>query len=158
MFIIQKLLAATSELTTKLLKFGGFAEISKRCHVQRSGLLILLLLPLVSSCKEFEVYEITKVRTLEVSGVKSTEAIFEGEVVSIGSQPIQDHGFLWSNQDTFDLNTGQRVSLGSTSTTGLFNYQVSGLRVGEIYYTRAYVQYGQGMLLGEIKAFKTLER
>ena len=158
MSFFQKLLAATSELTTKLLKFNYLIEVSKRSNVQRSLALALFLFPLVSSCKKFEVYEITKVTTLQVSSVKATEATIEGEIVSIGSQPIEDHGFLWSETDVFDLKTEQRTSSGPINTLGVFTQMITNLEVGKVYYVRAYVQYGQGILMGETKVFKTLER
>ncbi|OJJ23897.1 hypothetical protein BKI52_05980 [marine bacterium AO1-C] len=158
MFFIQKLLAATSELTTKLLKFNSLIDVSKRSNVQRGLALALLLLPLVSSCKKFEVYEITKVKTLNVSSVKATEVTLEGELVSIGSQIIEDHGFMWSENEDFDLNTAQKTSFGAITNPGVFTHMLTNLNVGTVYYVRAYVQYGQGVLMGETKPFKTLER
>ncbi|HAS41693.1 MAG TPA: hypothetical protein DCS93_14540 [Microscillaceae bacterium] len=158
MSFFQKLLAATSELTTKLLKFNRLVEVSTRSNVQRSLVFTLLLFPLVSSCKKFEVYEITKVKTLEVSSVKATEATIEGEIISIGSQPILDYGFLWSDSDVFDLETEQKASLGAVNAPLVFTHMITNLEVGKVYYVRAFVQYGQGVLMGERKTFKTLER
>lgn len=159
MLFTKNLLAATSENTTKLLKFNRLIRISTRRNVLRCIVLTLLLFPLISGCNnKFEVYEITKVKTLEVSSVTATEATLQGELVSIGRQPILDHGFLWSTNEKFDINSEQRVSMGAISSKGTFSHQWTNLNIGQTYYIKAYVQYGNGMLIGSTTGFMTLER
>lgn len=142
------LLAANREQTTKLKKH--LLSAFMRSHV-RSIVWMLLLLPLISSCNKFEVFEITRVKTLEVSSITATQFTIEGEIKTLGRFPVLDHGFIWSKNRKLIAGIDQKVTLGSINQIGKFSQTITGLQAGATYFVRAYARQGQGILVGEVQ-------
>lgn len=148
MYSFRKLLFANREQTTKL-KMHVLSAFM-RSHV-RSIVWALFLLPFISGCNKFEVFEITRVKTLEVSSITTNQFTIEGEVKTLGRFPVLDHGFIWSEDEKVIADTDPKVALGSINQIGKFSQTITGFEAGTTYFVRAYVKQGQGILVGEAK-------
>ena len=77
-------------------------------------------------------------RTLDVSGVKSTSAQFHGEIVAEGNPAYTERGFVYatSSMPTWD-NAVQKLTVAMTGDK-VFSATATGLTSGQTYYVRAY--------------------
>jgi hypothetical protein len=82
-----------------------------------------------------------------------TEAF--GNIISLGVNPIIDHGHCWSAETSQpNLNPpNQHTSLGPMNQLTNFSSQLQGLVSGRKYYVRAYASDGIYVYYGDIKSF-----
>ncbi|MCF8371932.1 MAG: hypothetical protein K9H64_09935 [Bacteroidales bacterium] len=80
-------------------------------------------------------------------------ATLQGTIVSIGINPIVEHGHCWSVTTAFPDYNANRISIGTASQTGIFYTTLPDLESGEIYYYRAYASNGQYVKYGLVKSF-----
>ena len=93
--------------------------------------------------------ELIAVRTLEDGG-----AVFEGRILSAGSEEVTEHGFLWSMEDNPLPGTAEKVLLGPGHGTGAFtDTATADIKMGQLYYTRAFVVTPQRLSLGDVTTF-----
>ncbi len=77
-----------------------------------------------------------QVSTQAVTNVSTTTATGNGTIVSIGGSAVTQHGHVWAT--TIDPDTtDSKTSLGA-ATAGAFTSSITGLIVGQQYFTRAY--------------------
>ena len=76
--------------------------------------------------------------TLDVSSIKSSSAVFNGEILTGGSPKYTERGFVYSTSSMPTLdNTINRLTVTLTENKS-FSATATGLNMGQTYYVRAY--------------------
>lgn len=122
-----------------------------------SGVVLCALLPVLTGCEDETVKrDYPRVRTLEVTNVTKDGVTFIAEVYDEGNTGITEHGFTWA-LSTPDMNSDERVCLGSFSGTGRFEAEITTtLAEGLIYEVCAFVKAGDYTVYGEKIKFTSL--
>jgi uncharacterized protein (TIGR02145 family) len=97
---------------------------------------------------------VPEVETDSVQNITSSSAEAEGEILSLGSSAVIQHGHCWSSDPdptTEDLKT----ELGPASMTGSFTSYLTGLDTATTYYVRAYATNNEGIAYGNEISFTT---
>ena len=83
-------------------------------------LFFILSVRLISFCEEEKAHarSYPQVRTKPVSNITSNGATFSGDIYSLGTEPIIEHGFVWVEGNSPDLSD-DRILLGPMGTIGL---------------------------------------
>lgn len=84
-----------------------------------------------------------------------TNAKLQGEVTDKGSDPIEDHGIIVSENDSPDKNNSTVKSLGTRNSKGVFQAQFSDLANNTTYYYCAYISVNRIITYGETFQFRT---
>ncbi|MBL0743472.1 hypothetical protein [Chryseolinea lacunae] len=116
---------------------------------------VFVVLSLVSACNnyEFPTPPYATVETLPVTDITSTSVTLHGTLVSLTTDPVLEHGFLWSYAD-FDTNSEFKWSLGPKTETGSFDYKLSeDIVAGKTYYVKAYVKTNGYTFYGQMTTF-----
>ncbi|PHN05778.1 IPT/TIG domain-containing protein [Flavilitoribacter nigricans] len=112
-----------------------------------------LLLPLLNACtkedfpypKAYPVVITDELLEMDESGVT-----FYGELFTVGTQPIQSYGFLWSGSDA----TEQRISVTGNLAEGKFSHRLATYLPAGVNYTyRAFVETADQLVMGNIRQF-----
>lgn len=84
----------------------------------------------------------------------TTNVVFNGNLVYLGSTSITGHGFVWSYlpNPTLDINIG-KYQLGNISEKGAFQYTTASLEMGATYHVRSYATNSDGTVYGNDVAF-----
>ena len=97
-----------------------------------------------------------RVTTLEVTNITGDGATFVAEVIDEGTVPIAEHGFTWSRYSP-DINSGERIFLGSFSGIGRYEADIStALEEGITYEVCAFVKAGEYTVYGDKVKFTSL--
>jgi uncharacterized protein (TIGR02145 family) len=100
------------------------------------------------------------VTTLEAlpAEISFTTAILKGEIIDMGSAPIEDHGILISENSPPVISNSKVESLGTPSSKGSFQVNAENLNVNTTYYFRAFANVNhENVYADSIKKFKTKE-
>ncbi len=100
------------------------------------------------------------VTTLEAlpAEISFTTAILKGEIIDMGSAPIEDHGILISENSPPVVSNSKVESLGMPSSKGSFQVNAENLNVNTTYYFRAFANVNhENVYADSIKKFKTKE-
>ncbi len=97
--------------------------------------------------------EVLNFTTGSVSDIETTSAKATGEILSIGSDQITDHGHCWSLFPDTDINDFT-TSLGSVSEPGTFTSTTDNLTESLTYYVKAYVTTSREIFYGDEISFK----
>ena len=128
----------------------------KRKNAIRTSLLILILV-LAVMCQE-EKYTEKGIPEVEVTSVKLIEgggAVFEGRILSTGSDDITEHGFLWDTNDNPLPGTAETVLLGPRQGSGTFTCTVmADIQENQSYYIRAFLVTENYLSLGTVTTFE----
>ncbi|MRR20323.1 hypothetical protein EG827_09045, partial [bacterium] len=128
----------------------------KRKNAIRTSLLILILV-LAVMCQE-EKYTEKEIPEVEVTSVKLIEgggAVFEGRILSTGSDDITEHGFLWDTNDNPLPGTAETVLLGPRQGSGTFTCTVmADIQENQSYYIRAFLVTENYLSLGTVTTFE----
>ncbi len=123
--------------------------------MQRSWLLLLMMaLVLFSSCEEDDP-ETTILVTEEVLLTSGEQARLLGRLITNQSINPSDHGFQLSEDQNF--GSPIIIALGPKEGPGRFIGEVTGLKVGQTYYARAYMDLGSGLEFGNTIELNTLD-
>ena len=82
-------------------------------------------------------------------------ATLQGEIVSLGINPVVSHGHLWSTTSAFPDYNSHQISLGEAYQEGVYYTTLYDLQPGVTYYYRAYASNGQYVKYGTVKTFTT---
>ena len=95
---------------------------------------------LLAGCLEKSVErDFPLVVTNGVSNISENGATFNGEVGTVGQWSITSFGFVWSRMPNPKLGSGEEVHIGSSPTSGKFQFEVkTNLEVGLSYFVRAF--------------------
>ncbi|EAY30963.1 IPT/TIG domain-containing protein [Microscilla marina] len=97
----------------------------------------------------------TSLSTFIPTSVDFTSVTLKGSILTVGDGGITDHGFVWGETASPDLNSAGKHSLGAKTEAGAFEHAVTGLTEGKTYHVRAYATDAQGTVYGEDKSFTT---
>ncbi|EAY24687.1 IPT/TIG domain-containing protein [Microscilla marina] len=97
----------------------------------------------------------TSLSTFIPTSVDFTSVTLKGSISTVGEGGITDHGFVWGETTSPDLNSAGKHSLGAKTEAGAFEHPVTGLTAGKTYHVRAYATDAQGTMYGEDKTFST---
>ena len=128
----------------------------KRKRFIRASLLTLIMV-LAVMCQEekftekgFPEVEVTAVKLIEGGG-----AVFEGRILSTGSDDISEHGFLWDTNDNPLPGTAEKALLGPRQGSGAFTCTVmADIEEDQLYYIRAFVVTENYLSLGSVTTFE----
>lgn len=95
-----------------------------------------------------------ELQTLSVTATSPTTITVVGNIVALGSEKIQDYGFVYSHDSYIDENKGTKVSLGNNPQKGQFtktleNLVLTGNYYGSIY-VRSYLKNTKGTAFGAV--------
>lgn len=96
--------------------------------------------------------EIT-IQTRTISFNEDNHVVAQGNIISLGTMPIQQHGHCWSATSSRPDYNSTKSSLGPVFEPAQFNTIIPGLESGTTYYIRAYATDGSFVYYGEIKSF-----
>jgi hypothetical protein len=98
-----------------------------------------------------------RVNTFPVDEISKEGATFSGEIYSLGTENITEHGFVWgtSTVPTYDYNN--KILLGPTEKTGEFKAEIlTTLVKGTKYAVRAFVKTDEYIVYGQNLSFISL--
>jgi len=91
---------------------------------------------------------------LEVSNVNNSGATFNAEIITNGNSDIIDHGFIWSEYESFPDDFSELISLGQKGTIGKFSAKISTtLEIGILYYVKSYIETSDKLIYGQYVTF-----
>lgn len=110
-----------------------------------------------SSCNEPPLPDYPQVRTYEVSEVTIKGAVLHGEIVSAGSSPIIEYGFVWDTGAVPNIHTSQKKTFTSPMREGKFDTAVTAALEPNVKYTvKAYAKTADYIVYGQEKTFISL--
>ena len=89
------------------------------------------------------------------SGINFSSAQVSGNIISLGSSAVTQHGHCWSISSNPSI-ADNKTQLGGTSVTGSFSSTISGLNPNTVYYIKAYATNAVGTKYSDQITFKTL--
>lgn len=94
------------------------------------------------------------VQTNELQNVNLSTALFQSEILSEGTAPIEERGFVYSTSDSqlFKNYSGTNFII-STDNSLVFSADINTLNPGTSYFFRAYATNSNGTAYGDIKSF-----
>jgi uncharacterized protein (TIGR02145 family) len=116
-------------------------------------LLAVFLVLIVTSCEIDKDENKPVVVTVDVTEIKSKEALCSGLIISDGGYAITACGVCWSTEQNPTIDDNKTTdSIGA----GSFSSQITGLQPKENYYVRAYATNSEGTGYGMAIAFETI--
>jgi N-acetylneuraminic acid mutarotase len=116
--------------------------------------LVIFILVILFSCKEEEVIVATP-RTNSPTEISISSVVLNGELVVQGNQPIDDHGFVWSETTGISSTNGTVISLGTANNIELFTAPLTGLSRAKNYHYVAFVTVNGKKIFGTEVVFTT---
>lgn len=95
------------------------------------------------------------ITTQAVSAISTTTATGNGNITDLGSPNPTAYGVCWSTSQYPSIDNANKVDKGSTSSTGAFTANITGLITATTYYVRAYATNNGGTSYGEQVSFTT---
>lgn len=98
--------------------------------------------------------------TKDAGGVTTVSAVLSGEVTNNdAANKIEERGFCWGTEPQPTIAGNHHNNGGNTGIgTSTFSHNISNLQNNATYYFRAYIKTNYGIIYGEEKSFKTLEK
>jgi hypothetical protein len=98
-----------------------------------------------------------RVLTMAVSDISKSGAKFSAEILSLGSEDIIEHGFVWGITTYPTLQYSNKTFMGRTDRTGLFTADIgTSLAQGVKYSMRPFLQTSEHLIYGPIVDFVSL--
>lgn len=119
-------------------------------------LAIISLIILHVSCKKevLDSQEYPRIETHEISNIGSEGAIFNAEVLTLGSNPILEYGFLWDTIPHLAYTFSEKIEVKKTIHEGPFECFVNASLVkNKEYYVTAYVRTEDFIVIGKVRSF-----
>ncbi len=102
----------------------------------------------------FTTYQLPVVSTQAVSNITGNTATGNGNITTLGVPNITQHGICWNTSGSPTISNNKTLE-GSTSTTGTYTSNMTGLLSGTTYYVRAYATNSLGTVYGNQVSFTT---
>ncbi len=118
--------------------------------------LLLILLPVMQSCKKLDFEKVVRIKTGEISNVTSNSASITGFIQDVGENGITQYGHCWSKDANPTVNLETKTAHGIRNNTGNFYSDITGLSQSTTYYIRAYATNSQETVYGIQLNFNTL--
>ena len=108
-------------------------------------------------CRCVRTGSLPSLTTQEVSGISSTTATLNGNIVFAGAPPYSERGFVYSSTNNNPTTNNDTKVVVTGAGTGSFSTTVSGLIENTTYYVRAYAINTEGTAYGEPVSFRVQE-
>ena len=121
-------------------------------------LFIVLSVRLISFCEEEKAHarSYPQVKTQPVSNITPSGATFNGDIYSLGTEPIIEHGFVWVEGKFPDLSD-DRMLLGPTVTAGAYSADIKTALAKDVEYTvKSFVKTAEHVVYGSPVTFISL--
>ena len=118
----------------------------------------ILLVRLLSYCEEekSQSRSYPRVKTYAVTNITDKGATFNGEIYSPGTEPIINHGFVWSEGDNPTL-LNNKILLGADASSGAYSAEIFSSLTKDVEYTvKSVVQTAEHVIYGTPVTFKSL--
>ena len=119
--------------------------------------LLLMVSMAITACADEDITA-PVVETRDPSGITTTEAIFNGELVVVGTKPVTALGFQYATGSVKVVQGIPQITSAldiQTDEVGPFNSVVSGLQAGTKYYYHAVAETSELLARGVVKSFIT---
>jgi hypothetical protein len=125
---------------------------------QYTLILFLFIAGIVSCIKEdINIRNYPCINTLEVDSILESGAVFNGEVIQIGTQQITEYGFVWNDKIVPELSNSEKITFYNSIGTGCFSAFISTtLKKGKTYNVRAYAKTKDFTVYGKKVTFLSL--
>ncbi|MBI9066091.1 MAG: carboxypeptidase regulatory-like domain-containing protein [Salinivirgaceae bacterium] len=110
----------------------------------------------ISFNTEEEYVAAPEVETGEISNIETTTVSISGNIISVGSSNVIQHGHCWSLTQN-PTTSNYKSALGSTSEVGVFSSSIANLTPNTTYYSRAYATNEEGTSYGSQISFTSNE-
>jgi N-acetylneuraminic acid mutarotase len=139
---------------------GGFEFIINNLMISTDYFVRTILITpsgiIYGNQEKFTTQEIS-IGTMDANSITFSSAYLSGQLNDYGSLTINDHGFVWSTSPGVNINTSNKISLGSFFTTFDFDFNLKDLNELTIYYFNTFLITDFGVIYGEEKTFLTLK-
>lgn len=117
-----------------------------------------LFIILISCQKDEEVIRVfPRLLTQEVSEINSEGALFTGELISMGSSPIIEYGFVWGPYEDPTIKYSEIVSSKSQPTENYYSMIVEhALKQDETYFVKSFAKNDDYITYGNVTSFVSL--
>jgi len=117
--------------------------------------MLLVLMAITTSCEDYDYPTPSKatVATLPAESVTGSSAVFTGIIISENGHPVSTKGFCWSTEPN-PTQSNNFVEVKDTDADTI-SYKIDTLKVGTVYYYRAYATNNGGIAFGENVRFET---
>ncbi len=86
-----------------------------------------------------------KLNTLAVTDIKSSSAVFNGEIINNGNPEYSERGFVYSKSSMPTIENTIKKIICTLDGEKKYSYELSGLELKETYYVRAYAVNSDGI-------------
>ncbi len=119
---------------------------------------VCITICLVTNCEEEKAHarSYPQIKTDPVTNITGNGVTLNGNIYTLGSEPITDHGFVWSDWESPDLSD-DKISLGPSSSTGAFSADVGRALAIDVEYTvKAFVKTAEHIVYGTPVTFVSM--
>ena len=125
----------------------------------KNFLYIFILFVVLIACQKDEdaIREFPRLMTHEVSDITTNGAKFNADLISQGSSPIIEYGFVWGTRDNPSIEHSEIVSQKGQPTEATFSMLAEhALKEGETYYVKAFAKNDDYITYGDVISFLSL--
>jgi uncharacterized protein (TIGR02145 family) len=140
--------------STAMIKSVSNTRLKTHISSKYFVIIILIKITIFSGCKPENNNIIPSVTTTEITEIRDTSAVVNGNISSEESAAIFDRGFVWSTSETPTIND-LKETVGSGN--GNFSSFIGELQPGTVYYTCAYAKTDDDIYYGNILSFRTFD-
>lgn len=98
--------------------------------------------------------EYPRLKTLSVTNITETSAVFNAQILSLGNEPIIERGFLFGESPLMDMYNSEVVSATGPSHVGEFQMVVNrSMKKGTTYYVCGYLKTASILVYGDVEKF-----
>ena len=106
-------------------------------------LAVFIIILLAAACQE-EKYTEKGIPEVEITGVIVIEgggALFEGKILSTGSEAVIEHGFLWDTDENPTMGKSEIAAMGPGAGKGEYSFRaMADIKNDIVYYSRAFMK------------------
>lgn len=119
-------------------------------------LVVILMISIIQQACQPEIYAPhIVIETGIIHEVGPTQCTVHGEILEVGQDGIEQHGFVWSETRAPTIESENKNELGVATGTGTFSSIIAGLSPNTIYHVRAYGTGADQIVYGMEKIFTT---
>ncbi len=107
------------------------------------SLAVFISMLLIVACQEEKYTDkgIAEVDIIAVTPIEGGGALFEGRILSTGSEAVLQHGFLWDTDDNPALGRSEIAAMGPGAGKGEFSFRaMADIEKDKVYYARAFMK------------------